>query len=85
MKSKTLLTLAICVAAASVFSGCSTQKTRTGRNNSLLGGLFVYNTGNYQPVGPNTLDIDGTQYLGRVNPSGTQVSALWGTVTFHDY
>jgi hypothetical protein len=29
--------------------------------------------------------LDGTQFLGRVNPSGTQVSALWGTVTLHDY
>jgi hypothetical protein len=85
MKSKTLLVLAICALAASLTSGCSTQKTRTGRNNSFLGGLFVYNTGSYQPVTPNTIDIDGTQYLGRVNPSGTQVSALWGTITFHDY
>lgn len=85
MKSKTLLTLAICAVAASLFSGCSTQKTRTGRNNSFLGGLFVYNTGSYLPVNPNTIDIDATQYLGRINPSGTKVSALWGTVTLHDY
>ena len=85
MKSKTLLVLAICALAASLTSGCSTQKTRTGRNNSFLGGLFVYNTGSYQPVTPNTIDIDGTQYLGRVNPSGTQVSMLWGAVTYHDY
>jgi hypothetical protein len=48
-------------------------------------GLFVYNIGSYQPVTPNTIALDGTQFLGRVNPSGTQVSALWGTVTFHDY
>lgn len=86
MKSKTLLTLAICAVAASLFSGCSTQKTRTGRNNSFLGGLFTYNSGSYQPV-PNTtfVPIDGTKYLGRVNPSGTNVSALWGTVMLHDY
>ena len=85
MKSKTLLTLAICAVAASLFSGCSTQKTRTGRNNSFLGGLFVYNTGSYLPVGPNTIDIDATQYLGRVNPSGTQASFGWGLITAHDY
>ncbi|CAM3022309.1 hypothetical protein [Rariglobus hedericola] len=85
MKSKTFLTLAICAVAASLFAGCSTQKTRSGRNNSVLGGLFVYNSGSYQPVGPNTIDIDGTKYLGRVNPSGTQVSAVWGLVTFTDY
>ncbi len=85
MKSKTFLTLAICAVAASLFAGCSTQKTRTGRNNSLLGGLFTYNTGSYAPVRNSTLTIDGTQMLGRVNPSGTEVSALWGTVTFHDY
>ena len=85
MKSKTLLVLAICAVAASLTSGCSTQKTRTGRNNSFLGGLFVYNTGSYQPVPPTTIAVDGTQFLGRVNPSGTQVSALWGAVTLHDY
>ena len=85
MKSKTFLTLSVCAVAALVFSGCSTQKTRSGRNNSVLGGLFTYDTGSYKPVGPLTADIDGTQFLGRVNPSGTKVTALWGTVTFHDY
>lgn len=85
MKSKTLLSLAICAVAAALFSGCSTQKTRTGRNNSFLGGLVTYDTGSYRPVGPNTIDIDGTQLLGRVNPSGTQVSLGWGAVTLHDY
>lgn len=85
MKSKTLLALAACAVAASFFSGCSTQKTRTGRNNSFLGGLVTYDTGSYKPVGPNTVDIDGTQFLGRVNPSGTQVGFLWGAFTFHDY
>ncbi|MFA6959382.1 MAG: hypothetical protein WC205_01370 [Opitutaceae bacterium] len=85
MKSKTLLTLAICSAAAFVFSGCSTQKTRTGRNNSILGGLVVYNTGYYQPVGVNTVEVDATQGLGRVNPSGDQFSLAWGALTFADY
>jgi hypothetical protein len=86
MKSKTLLTLAICAVAASLFSGCSTQKTRTGRNNSFLGGLFVYNTGSYLPTAPTTLvDVDATQFLGRVNPSGTQASFGWGAITLHDY
>lgn len=85
MKSKTLLTLAICAVAASVFSGCSTQKTRTGRNNSFLGGLVTYNTGSYAPVGTNTIDVDATKFLGRVNPSGTQASLGWGLITTHDY
>jgi hypothetical protein len=85
MKSKTLLTLVVCAAAASVFSGCSTQKTRTGRNNSFLGGLFAYNTGSYQPVGVNTVDVDATQFLGRVNPSGTNLSIGYGALTMHDY
>ena len=85
MKSKTLLTLSICAIAASLFSGCSTQKTSTGRNNSLLGGLVTYDTGSYKPVKVNTLTLDGTQLFGRVNPSGTQVSAFWGVFTLHDY
>ncbi len=85
MKSKTFLTLAICAVAASLFSGCSTQKTRTGRNNSLLGGLVSYNTGSYAPVGVNTADLDTTQWLGRVNPSGDNLSFGWGAITLHDY
>lgn len=85
MKSKTLLTLVICAAAASLFAGCSTQKTRTGRNNSVLGGLVTFNTGFYQPVGVNTVDVDATQFLGRVNPSGDQLSLGWGALTLHDY
>ncbi len=85
MKSKTLLTLAICAVAASLFSGCSTQKTRSGRNNSFLGGLVVYNTGSYLPVGNNTVDVDATQFLGRVNPSGDQFSLGYGAITLRDY
>lgn len=85
MKSKTLLTLVACVITASFFSGCSTQKTRTGRNNSFLGGLVTYNTGYYQPVTPNTIDVDATQLLGRVNPSGTQLGLGFGLITAHDY
>lgn len=85
MKSKTFLTLAICAVAASLFAGCSTQKTRSGRNNSLLGGAIVYNTGSYLPVGSNTVDADATQFLGRVNPSGDQLSLGFGALTIRDY
>ncbi len=85
MKSKTLLTLAICAVAASLFSGCSTQKTRTGRNNSFLGGLVTYDTGSYRSVSANTIDVDATQFLGRVNPSGDKLSLGWGALTLHDY
>lgn len=85
MKSKTLLTLVGCALAASFFSGCSTQKTRTGRNNSFLGGLVRYDTGSYAPVPHNTINVDATEFLGRVNPSGDRMSLLWGTITTHDY
>lgn len=85
MKSKSLLTLAICAIAASFFTGCSTQKTSTGRHNSLLGGLITYDTGSYAPVRNTTIDVDATQLLGRVNPSGDRMTFLWGTVTTHDY
>ncbi|MDF3057989.1 MAG: hypothetical protein K0R17_2204 [Rariglobus sp.] len=85
MKSKTLLTLAICAVAASLFAGCSTQKTRTGRNNSLLGGLVSYNTGSYLPATPNTVDVDATDFLGRVNPSGDELSLGWGALRLQDY
>jgi hypothetical protein len=82
---KTLITLGLCAFAASVFSGCATQKTRTGRNNTFLGGALAVNTGYYQPPAPTTVDVDGTQLFGRVNPSGDQVKLLWGLVTYTDY
>lgn len=85
MNSKTLLTLGLCAFAVSVFSGCATQKTRSGRNNSFLGGLVVFNTGSYMPPGPNTIDVDATQFLGRVNPSGDELKLLFGAVTYTDY
>ncbi len=85
MNSKTLLTLGLCALAASVFAGCSTQKTRTGRNNSVLGGLAVVNTGSYMPPGANTIHIDGTQFDGRVNPSGDEIKLFWGAITYTDY
>jgi hypothetical protein len=85
MNSKTILALGLCAFAASVFSGCATQKTRTGRNNTFFGGLAEVNTGNYMPSGPITIPLDGTQFLGRVNPSGDQVKLLWGAITYTDY
>lgn len=85
MKSKTFLTLAICAVAASLFSGCSTQKTRSGRNNSFFGGLVSYNTGSYLPVRSTSIDVDATQFLGRVNPSGDQFSLGYGTIVLRDY
>lgn len=85
MKSKTFLTLAICAVAASLFAGCSTQKTRSGRNNSFLGGLVSYNTGSYAPVKSTSIDADGTQLLGRVNPSGDQLSIAYGALVLRDY
>lgn len=85
MNSKTLLALGLCAFAASVFSGCATQKTRSGRNNSFLGGLVVVNTGSYLPPGPNNIHVDGTRFDGRVNPSGDEVSLFWGAFSYTDY
>ena len=85
MKSKTLLTLGLCALAASVFSGCATQKTSSGRNNTFLGGLAQVNTGSYMPAPPITDHIDGTQLFGRVNPSGDEIKLLWGAITYTDY
>jgi hypothetical protein len=85
MKSKTLLTLGLCAVAASVFSGCATQKTRTGRNNTILGGLATINTGSYKPVVPATIDGDFTKFVGFTNPSGTETTFLWGAFTLTDY
>jgi hypothetical protein len=83
MKSKLLSSLAICSLVAVLSTGCTTQKTRTGRNTNVLGGLVTCNTGDYAPISP--LGADANVAIGRVNPSGTQVSLLWGAVNLHDY
>lgn len=85
MNSKTLFALGLCAFAASVFSGCVTQKTRTGRNNNLGAGFVQVNTGSYMPSNPITIPIDGTQAFGRVNPSGDEVKLFWGLITYTDY
>lgn len=86
MNSKIFFALGLCAFAASIFSGCATQKTRTGRSNTFFGGLAEVNTGSYLPVSPLTvIPLDGTQFLGRVNPSGDQVKLLWGAITYSDY
>jgi hypothetical protein len=86
MNSKTLLALGLCAFAASIFSGCATQKTRTGRNNTFFGGLAEVNTGSYIPSSPLTIiPLDGTQFLGRVNPSGDEFKLFWGAISCTDY
>jgi len=85
MNLKILLPLGLCALAVSVFSGCATQKTGSGRNNTFFGGLAEVNTGSYIPAGATTIDIDGTKFDGRVNPSGDEVKLLWGAITYTDY
>lgn len=85
MKSKTLIALGLCAVSAAVFTGCSTQKTVTGRNNSIGGGLVEFNTGSYIPSDSTSLAIDGTKLDGRVNPSGDQVKLFWGLISYNDF
>ncbi len=85
MNSKTFFVLGLCAFLASVFAGCATQKTRTGRNNTFLGGLAVVNTGSYVPPSATTNHIDGTAFDGRVNPSGDEIKLFWGAITYTDY
>ena len=85
MNSKTLLALGLCALSASIFAGCATQKTASGRNSSILGGLVEVNKGSYLPANANTIYLDGTKFDGRVNPSGDQVKLLWGAITYNDY
>ena len=67
-------------AALVVLSGCATQKTKTGRNVSVLGGLIDVKSGSYQSASPTTIDVDGNM-VGRNNPGGTKTSLLWGLFT----
>ena len=67
-------------AALVVLSGCATQKTKTGRNVSFLGGLVDVKSGSYQSAPATTLEVDGNM-VGRSNPGGTKTSILWGLFT----
>lgn len=66
--------------AMAVLSGCATQKTTTGRNVSVLGGLVDVKTGSYQSASATSLDLNGSM-AGRNNPGGTKTSLLWGLFT----
>ena len=74
--------LALAVACAAV--GCATQRTKTGRNTNVLGGLARVDSGSYQSAPATSLDVDTSDMVGRNNPSGTKVSLLWGLLTFTD-
>lgn len=72
------------VVLACLATGCATQKTKNGRNTTLLGGLARVDAGSYQAAPATTIPLEGANLLGRNNPSGTQVSVLWGLFTYTD-
>jgi hypothetical protein len=72
--------------AASVFSGCAHQNTRTGSRTNVLGGLVQVERGAYQPAAAATIDVNTNELIGNMGkPSGTQVKLLWGAITANDY
>jgi hypothetical protein len=82
MKRSILCFTAVVMACA--LMGCATQKTKTGRNTNVLGGLARVNTGSYQAASPTTVGVEVGDLVGRNNPSGTKVSLLWGLITLTD-
>ncbi len=85
MNKKALLPLAL-IAAATVFTGCAHQKTRTGSHTSVFGGLVDVEKGAYQPAPRASFDINTNELVGDAgDPSGTQVKVLWGLFSANDY
>lgn len=81
---KRLIPCLIALVVACAVTGCATQKTKTGRDTNLLGGLARVDSGAYQAASPTTVGMDVSDAVGRNNPSGTKVSLLWGLFTFTD-
>lgn len=81
---KCLAPLIAVLALACLVTGCATQKTKNGRTTTVLGGLVKVESGSYQAASVTTIPLDGAKLIGRNNPSGTQVSVLWGLITYTD-
>lgn len=85
MKSKTLLPLALVLAAAAV-SGCAHQKTQTGSKTNVLFGLVEVERGAYASAPVNTIDVNSNESFGNAGKvSGTQTKLFWGVITNNDY
>lgn len=85
MKSKTLLPLALVLAAAA-FSGCAHQTTQTGSKTNVLFGLVEVERGAYASAPINTLEFNTNDTIGNSGKvSGTQTKVLWGLFTNNDY
>jgi hypothetical protein len=85
MKISHLLPLGLCTAAALLSTGCATQKTHSGTNTYILGGLVTVKTGDYQPAAPTSAQLNGLELIGKGNPSGTSVSFGYDAVKYTDY
>ena len=84
MKAKILLVFAI-AASAALLSGCATQTVRGGKAASVAGGLYYSKDASFVPPQINTIDNYGLPFAVNGNPSGKQVSLLWGLITYTDY
>jgi hypothetical protein len=85
MKTKTLLPLALVIAAAAL-TGCAHQKTQTGSKTNILFGLVEVERGAYASAAVNTIDVNSNESFGDAGKvSGTQTKILWGAITNNDY
>jgi len=85
MNKKALLPLALIVVTAT-FSGCAHQKTRTGSQTSILGGLVEIERGAFQPAPVMSIDGNLNELVGDAGkPVGTQVRVAWGVITTNSY
>jgi predicted small secreted protein len=86
MKKTFILPLTLVVAVA-ILSGCATQKTRTGKKTSVLGGFVTVEKNEFQPVPiTSAFVINTNETFGNAGKvSGTQVKIAWGSITLNDY
>ena len=84
MYSKIIAFLLI-AASASLFSGCQSNHSQIGPQESNLLGIVKVEKAAYTPTGPNTFAIHTDELYTRRDFSGDKVTLLWGLITIKDY
>ncbi len=83
---RSLSVAALAVGVLVLAPGCATRTTGSGgHETTVLGGAVTVSTNSFQPPTPATLDVDTSKLLSKGNPSGKEISLLWGLITLHDY
>ncbi|MGJ8638654.1 MAG: hypothetical protein ACSHYA_04615 [Opitutaceae bacterium] len=84
MRTKFIAPLLIAVSAL-VFTACDSGHAQLEKKETNLLGAVSYSAESYAPTGPGTVAISTNELYDRDNPTGDQVSLLWGLITIKDY